>query len=97
MTEMEEDVVTISAKVRKGFQNRLDQIGSELGVSNRSHVIRSGLEYFVDSYESGRIPAIFRISKEDDGSGRLRTKVRVFPGIRPQRAGNGEEMGGNSR
>lgn len=96
MNEMEEDVVTISAKVKKGFQNRLDQIGRELGVSNRSHVIRSSLEYFVDSYESGRIPAIFRISKEDDGSGRLRTKVSVFPGIRLRSAGKSEKTGGDS-
>jgi hypothetical protein len=97
MNEMEEDMVTISAKVKKDFQNRLDQIGRALGVMNRSNVIRSGLEYFVDSYESGRIPAIFRISKEDDGSGRLRTKVSVYPGIHPRRAGKSEEKGGDSR
>ncbi|MEE9506334.1 MAG: hypothetical protein V3V98_04220 [Thermoplasmata archaeon] len=94
---MSEDVVTISAKVKKDFQNRLDQIGKELGVTNRSNIIRSGLEYFVDAYDLGRIPAIFPISKEDDGSGQLRTKVSVYPGMPPHRAIKSEETSGDSR
>ncbi len=95
MNEMSEDVVTISAKVRKDFQNRLDQIGEELGLTSRSNIIRSGLEYFVDAYDLGRIPAILRISKEDDGKGQLRTKVSVYPGIPPHRTIKSEERSGD--
>lgn len=97
MSEMEEDVVTVSAKVKQDFRNRLDQIGKELGVTNRSNIIRSGLEYFVDAYDLGRMPAIFRISKEDDGSGRLRTEDSVYPGKQPHRTIKREETSGDSR
>jgi len=82
---MSDDTVTISAKVSKDFQKQLDQIGEKLGVTNRSNVIRSGLEYFIDAFNLGRIPAVFRISKEKDSQGQVRTKVQVYPGIGPYR------------
>ena len=92
---MSDDTVTISAKVSKDFQKQLDQIGEKLGVTNRSNVIRSGLEYFIDAFNLGRIPAVFRISREEDSQGQVRTKVQVYPGIGPYRVMKSEGKKGD--
>ncbi|MCK4366813.1 MAG: hypothetical protein KAW84_02560 [Thermoplasmata archaeon] len=55
---MSDDLVTISAKVPRGLRDKLDGIGDDLRLSNRSVLIRKALESFVESRESVGIPPV---------------------------------------
>ncbi len=46
------DTVVVSAKVSKGLRDRLDEIGKELGISNRSILVRRALELYVERHAS---------------------------------------------
>ena len=53
---MSDDTVTMSAKVSKDLRDRLDKIGKEMGVSNRSVLLREALESFVEKHRPSGIP-----------------------------------------
>ena len=53
---MSDDTVTVSAKVSKGLRDRLDKIGKEMGVSNRSVLLREALESFAEKHRPSGIP-----------------------------------------
>lgn len=75
---MSDDLVTISAKVPRGLRDKLDGIGDDLRLSNRSVLIRKALESFVESHESVGIPPVE--SKIDARAKRKHTD-RVMLGI----------------
>ncbi len=55
---MSDNMVTVSAKLPKGLRDRLDEVGEELGVSNRSVLVRGALESFVERQGSDGIPPV---------------------------------------
>ncbi|TET90345.1 MAG: hypothetical protein E3J35_06905 [Methanomassiliicoccales archaeon] len=55
---MSDDTVTVSAKLPKGLRDRIDEIGEELGIPNRSILVRMALESFVERQESDGIPPV---------------------------------------
>ena len=80
---MSDDVVTISAKVPKGLRDRLDEVGEELGISNRSVLVRMALESFVERQEPDGIPPV---ESKTEGDERKRTGLEEMCGI-PQGSG----------
>ena len=53
---MSGDMVTVSAKVPRALRERIDRIGKDLGISNRSVFIRKALESFVEGHGFSGIP-----------------------------------------
>ena len=80
---MSDDIVTVSAKLPKGLRDRLDEIGEELEISNRSALVRMALESFVERHESDGIP---RVESKTEGAERKRMGFEEMCGI-PQGSG----------
>ncbi|MCK5291738.1 MAG: ribbon-helix-helix protein, CopG family [Thermoplasmata archaeon] len=53
---MSDDTVTVSAKLPEGLRDGLDEIGEELGISNRSLLVRRALELYVERHATVGIP-----------------------------------------
>ena len=92
---MSDDMVTVSAKLPKGLRDRLDKVGEELGISNRSVLVRRALESFVERQESDGIPPV---ESKIEGEERKRTGFEEMCGI-PQgsRAPSPRNGRGNGR
>ena len=80
---MSDDTVTVSAKLPKGLRDRLDEVGEELGISNRSVLVRRALESFVERQESDGIPPV---ESKIEGDERKRAGFEEMCGI-PQGSG----------
>ena len=75
---MSDDMVTVSAKLPKGLRDRIDEIGEELGIPNRSILVRMALESFVEWHESDGIPPV---ESKIEGDERERTGFEEMFGI----------------
>jgi len=88
-------MVTVSAKLPKGLRDRLDEIGEELGISNRSVLVRMALESFVERQESDGIPPVESKLDGDERSVRDSKRCAVYreemqlPGEVRKRMGTG--------
>lgn len=75
---MSDDIVTVSAKLPKGLRDRLDEVGEERGISNRSVLVRKALESFVESHEGVGIPPV---ESKIDARAKRKQADRVMLGI----------------
>ncbi|MEE9341947.1 MAG: ribbon-helix-helix domain-containing protein [Thermoplasmata archaeon] len=93
---MSGDMVTVSAKLPKGLRDRLDEIGEELGISNRSVLVRMALESFVERHEPDGIPSV---ESKTEGAERKRTGFEEMFGIPRGNAASrqGKEEDGDRR
>ena len=93
---MSDDIVTVSAKLPKGLRDRLDEIGEEVRISNRSVLVRRALESFVERQESDGIPPV---ESKLEGDERKRTGFDEMFGIPRGNAASSrsEEEDGNRR
>ncbi len=93
---MSDETVTVSAKLPEGLRDRLDEIGEELGISNRSVLVRMALGSFVERQESDCIPPV---GSKIEGNERKGTGFEEMFGIQRGNAASSrsEEKDGNRR
>lgn len=66
---MSDRKVTISAKIPEGLRDKIDNIGREWGITNRSVLLRKALEAFAEKHGLSGIPTTESKIGEGDREG----------------------------